>query len=61
MFIGETSMTFIHQDLWYEKLVPSSNQRGKPSRTILWTLTGGIIKSRRAFQILIVWGENKPL
>ena len=28
-------MTFIHQDLWYGKLVPSSHQRGKPSYSIL--------------------------
>ena len=30
-------MTFINQDLWYGDLVPSSDQRGKPSRTILYT------------------------
>ena len=35
-------MTFNHQDLWYAKLVPSSNQRGKPSHTILCTFSGGV-------------------
>ena len=35
---GDTSMIFIHQDLSYGKLVLNSNQRGTPSRTILWTL-----------------------
>ena len=33
--------TFLHQDLWYGKLVPSSHQRGKPSHTILCTISGG--------------------
>ena len=32
IFTGHTSMTFIHQDLWYGKLVPSSHQRVKLSR-----------------------------
>ena len=30
-------VTFIHQDLRYGKLVPSSHQRGKPMRTIFCT------------------------
>ena len=32
-------MTFIQQDLWYGKLVPSSHQTSKPSHTILWTFS----------------------
>ena len=28
-------ITFIHQDLWYGKLVPSTHLKGKPSHTIL--------------------------
>ena len=34
-------MTFIHQDLWYGKLIRSSHQRGKPSHTILCTFNRG--------------------
>ena len=34
-------MIFIHQDLWYGKLVPSSHQRGKPSHTILCSFSRG--------------------
>ena len=34
-------MTFIHQDLWCGKLVPSSHQRGEPSHTILCTFNRG--------------------
>ena len=34
-------MTFIHQDLWYGKLVPCSRQKGKPGHTILCTFNRG--------------------
>ena len=34
-------MTFILQDLWYGKLVPSSHQRGKPIHTIFCTFNRG--------------------
>ena len=34
-------MMFIHQDLWYGKLVPSSHQSGKSSHTILCTFSRG--------------------
>ena len=40
-FYCDTSKTFIHQDLWYGKLVPSSHQRGNPSHTILCTFNIG--------------------
>ena len=34
-------VTFIHKDLWYGKLVPSSHQRSKFSHTILCTFSRG--------------------
>ena len=34
-------MTFIHHNLWYGKLVPSSHQRGKPSHTMLCSFNRG--------------------
>ena len=34
-------MAFIHQDLWYGKLIPSSHQRRKPNHTILCTFNRG--------------------
>ena len=41
LFLETHLMIFIHQDLWYGKLVPNSHQRCKPSHTILCTFRRG--------------------
>ena len=59
-FTGDKSWTFIHQDLWYGKLVPSSHHRGNIATPSSAPSAEETIKSGRAFQSLIVWGKDEP-